>query len=177
VETSLGDLVDFAPVDVATLWHSLEHMANPAEVLASLRSVLSEDGTVVLAVPNLDSLQSRVTTTSWLHLDVPRHLSHFTRRSLELLLRQEGFEPVRWWNLEIEYDLIGWSQSLMTKFSTGRPIFFDLLTQRASLPLRRVQYSNYLVGTALSALAISVLPFTTYFGAGAVLIVAARVSP
>jgi predicted SAM-dependent methyltransferase len=177
VATSIEELSDLRSVDAITLWHSLEHMVRPGEVLASLRPILSERGVVLIAVPNIDSLQSRVTKASWLHLDVPRHLTHFTKTSIAALLKQQGFASVRWWNLEFEYDLVGWSQSLMTRFTNGSPVFFDTLTRHHSSASGLTRTSSLVAGSVLSACALPVLPFTTLSGQGAVLIVAARALP
>ncbi len=38
--------------DVITLWHVLEHMPNPGEVLKRLKQLLKRDGLLVIAVPN-----------------------------------------------------------------------------------------------------------------------------
>ncbi len=73
-----------------TAWHSLEHVHNPLELLTKIRDRLERDGVLLLAIPNNQSLQSRVGGRRWLHLDVPRHLVHFDERSLTMMLRRAG---------------------------------------------------------------------------------------
>ena len=46
--------------DVITMWHVLEHVMNPVEVLAELRSLLKPDGVLVVSVPNFSSWQAEV---------------------------------------------------------------------------------------------------------------------
>jgi 2-polyprenyl-3-methyl-5-hydroxy-6-metoxy-1,4-benzoquinol methylase len=177
VESTIDQLEDFAPVDVATLWHSLEHIPDPPSMIRSVRSNLKPDGVIIIAVPNFASLQSRMTGSNWLHLDVPRHLNHFTKSSITVLLGAERFEIVRSWNLEFEYDIVGWSQSLLTPLTQGRTIFFDVLTHRAERFTRSVRLANLASGIALSAFIAPIVPFTTLAGSAATLIVAAQLRP
>jgi SAM-dependent methyltransferase len=174
VESSLEALADVAPVDVVTLWHSLEHIPNPPAMIRSVKSVLRPSGTVIVAVPNFNSLQSRLTKSNWLHLDVPRHLNHFSKESITALLEESNFEILRFWNLELEYDLVGWSQSLMKPFTGGRTIFFDVLTKQSLLSSRTSKFANLAIGSVLSTCALPIIPFTSITNRGAVLVVAAR---
>jgi SAM-dependent methyltransferase len=59
---------------VVALWHVLEHLPNPAEVLALLAGKVEPGGVLAIGVPNPRSLQFRVLRTRWVHLDAPRHL-------------------------------------------------------------------------------------------------------
>jgi hypothetical protein len=102
---------------------------------------------------------------------------HFTKASLSTLLDQQGFEEMRWWNLEFEYDLVGWAQSLMTSFTKGKPVFFDVLTRRQVPSSGLTRTTSLVVGTVLSVCALPILPITTLTEQGAVLIVAARARP
>lgn len=76
------------------MWHSLEHLAAPRQALAEAAARLVEGGIIVIAVPNWDSVQARVFGSRWLHLDLPRHLSHLTAGSLTAALLAEGLEPI-----------------------------------------------------------------------------------
>ena len=49
------------------------------------------NGVFQMTVPNWTSWQSRLTGPAWLHLDVPRHLYHFTPPTLARLLNDNGF--------------------------------------------------------------------------------------
>lgn len=177
VESDLLDLDDLGPVDVITFWHSLEHLGDPRAALRAAASRLRPGGVVLLAVPNFDSLQSRVTRASWLHLDAPRHLWHFNARALRARLADANLDPIRWWHLELEYDLAGWAQSLQTPFTGGRTLFFDQLTGRSPAGSGRARAGSMAAGVVLSALTLPLVPVTTLSGRGAVVAVAARVRP
>ncbi len=78
--------------DIVTLWHVLEHLSRPVETLKRIRALLKPGGLLIIAVPNFDSLQARVFRGRWYHLEVPRHLYHFTPHGLRSLLDAGGFD-------------------------------------------------------------------------------------
>lgn len=81
--------------DLVTMFHVLEHVADPAEALAKIHRWLRPGGRLEVRVPNIGSLESRVFGRLWFGLDIPRHLHHFSRESLLLLLKRAGFSSVR----------------------------------------------------------------------------------
>jgi SAM-dependent methyltransferase len=70
----LEAIASLAPARVVALWHVLEHLPNPAEVLARVAEKVQPGGVLAIGVPNPRSLQFRVLRTRWVHLDAPRHL-------------------------------------------------------------------------------------------------------
>jgi tRNA(Met) C34 N-acetyltransferase TmcA len=81
--------------DAVVFQHSLEHVVEPADDLARAQALLRDGGLLVVSTPNFGSWQSRAFGTVWLHLDLPRHRTHFTAVGLERLVRRSGFENVR----------------------------------------------------------------------------------
>lgn len=78
---------------VVTLYHVLEHITNPDNELAFIKNnLLSNNGYLVIQVPNAGSRQFQKYGARWFGLDVPRHLWHFTKESLVYLLEKNGFE-------------------------------------------------------------------------------------
>jgi 2-polyprenyl-3-methyl-5-hydroxy-6-metoxy-1,4-benzoquinol methylase len=104
-ETGLPALVGSLPhpelkpdsFDVVTMWHSLEHVHAPREVLREAHRLLAPGGKLIVATPNIDSLPFRWFGKHWHGLDLPRHLTHFTPWTLPLMLERAGFNlgPVR----------------------------------------------------------------------------------
>lgn len=91
---------DIAPVplqscNAITLWHVLEHVPDLHQTLNNLLTRLTPDGTLFIAVPNIDSRDSRYYGSAWAGLDVPRHLWHFNRQSMERLLQQHHLKLIR----------------------------------------------------------------------------------
>lgn len=78
--------------DVITMWHVLEHMEHLNEVMDTLHSILKDDGTVFIALPNKQSSDARYYKKDWAAYDVPRHLWHFSPDDFELLAKNHGFK-------------------------------------------------------------------------------------
>lgn len=78
--------------DVITLWHVLEHLARPVETLQNIRKFLKPDGTLLIEVPNLASIEAHWLGSHWYNLDAPYHFWHFTPQTLQSLVKQAGFE-------------------------------------------------------------------------------------
>jgi len=71
------ELASDTKYDVITMWHVLEHVHNPIDVLSRLMKKLNRNGHLIIAVPNPDSHDARHYGTYWAGWDVPRHLWHF----------------------------------------------------------------------------------------------------
>lgn len=76
--------------DIITLWHVLEHLVDPVSVYNKINEILAVGGIVVFATPNTDSLGFRIGNKLWFHLDSPRHLMLFNRKSIQLLCEKTG---------------------------------------------------------------------------------------
>ena len=81
--------------DVVTLWHVLEHVPHPKATLEACRRILRPGGRVAVAGPMADSLVAAWCGACWYGLDVPRHLTHFTRATLARHLEAAGFRVTR----------------------------------------------------------------------------------
>jgi len=77
--------------DVITMWHSLEHVHDPADTLREAYRLLAPGGRLLIAVPNIDSAPFRWFGANWFGLDLPRHLTHFDPASLSKMLDMTGF--------------------------------------------------------------------------------------
>lgn len=72
--------------NVITLWHVLEHVPDLHETLEKLKTVLQQNGTMFIAVPNLQSHDAKKYRENWAGYDVPRHLWHFSRDTMKKIL-------------------------------------------------------------------------------------------
>jgi 2-polyprenyl-3-methyl-5-hydroxy-6-metoxy-1,4-benzoquinol methylase len=77
--------------DVVTMWQSLEHVHRPLAVLREAYQLLVPGGKLIVATPNLESLPFYWFGSSWFGLDLPRHLTHFTPKTLREMLETAGF--------------------------------------------------------------------------------------
>lgn len=78
------------PFEVITLFDVLEHSPHPREELLRCREWLAPGGVLVLQLPCVDSLSSRVMGRRWFHYAAPSHLSYFTHRTLKKLASTVG---------------------------------------------------------------------------------------
>jgi 2-polyprenyl-3-methyl-5-hydroxy-6-metoxy-1,4-benzoquinol methylase len=76
--------------DVITLWHVLEHLHEPQQKLETLKNHLTENGTIIIAVPNRESYDAKHYKNHWAAFDVPRHLWHFSQQNMRSILNQTG---------------------------------------------------------------------------------------
>jgi len=83
-----------AVFDVLTLWHVLEHVSDLNETIAKLKNHLDKSGTMFIAVPNLQSFDAIRYKEHWAGYDVPRHLWHFSRKPMEILLSRHDLKLI-----------------------------------------------------------------------------------
>ncbi len=100
---------------VVVLRHVLEHVHDPLATLTEVRRIIAPGGGLVIAVPNLASWQARASRDAWFHLDLPRHLFHFTPASLTRTLERTGFRVTRVSHFSFEQNPYGWLQSAFNK--------------------------------------------------------------
>ena len=81
LESSLNDFEE-KQFDVVTLWHVLEHIPNLEETIVKLSNLVKPNGTLIIAVPNFKSFDAKHYGKFWAAFDAPRHLWHFSKRSM-----------------------------------------------------------------------------------------------
>lgn len=79
-------------LDLITLFHVIEHVESPRQVIKSLSLWLKKGGILAVETPNTNSLDFRLFQKSyWGGYHFPRHWTFFEARSLVRLLEEEGF--------------------------------------------------------------------------------------
>lgn len=81
--------------DVITLWHVLEHLPNLEQQVLTLKTLLKENGTLIVAVPNHKSNDAKHYKNFWAAYDVPRHLWHFNQDSISKLFALQNMQVVK----------------------------------------------------------------------------------
>ena len=107
--------VNFPPrfFDVITMWHVLEHIPYPIQLFAEVKRVMKDDGLLFISVPDIESIQAKVSKGRWFHMDPPRHLYQYSIRTLRAVLESGGFKIVKVSHSSVEYDIFGWLQSIL----------------------------------------------------------------
>lgn len=116
-----------ASFDLITMWHSLEHFTRPEAYLRSARRLLKNGGTLLLEVPDFGSWQASFFKDNWFHLDAPRHIFHYDRKSLGRMLEETGFRIVASSANSFLYSFFGLTQSGLNIFCRRKNFLFDLL--------------------------------------------------
>lgn len=75
-----------------TAWHVIEHVPDLTLTIQQLQSMLKKDGTIFIAVPNYESPDAQKYKDLWAGYDVPRHLWHFSKKSMTQLLASNGLK-------------------------------------------------------------------------------------
>ena len=120
--------LEAASFDAVTFWHALEHLPLPERVLARARDLLRPGGRILVSLPAFDSLQARMFRRYWYGFDdVPRHLYHFSRTAMDLLLTNCGLSVEshlffsRLVNFHcLKHSLLNWSQE---RFNSRIPYY------------------------------------------------------
>lgn len=113
--------------DVITIHHALEHVPDPAGMLGACGRLLKKGGLLVIAVPNISSLQAVAGKGVWFHLDVPYHLYHFSETGLAGLLTKYSFAVSGTRRFDLEQGTFGWLQTLMNRSGIRKNLFYNLL--------------------------------------------------
>lgn len=103
--------------DVITMWHVLEHVHLLNETVDWLKERLSNSGYLIIAVPNHESKDAEIYQEYWAAYDVPRHLYHFSQKSIKQLFEQKGFSLKE--TLPMKFDSF-YVSMLSTKYQVGK---------------------------------------------------------
>ena len=88
------ETIDGKEYQVITLWHVLEHLPDLAKSVAQIKTLLATNGSIFIAVPNYLAYEARVYKHHWAAYDVPRHLYHFSPKSMQILAENNGLKIV-----------------------------------------------------------------------------------
>ena len=89
---NIAEIPKYYKYDGITLWHVLEHLTNPKQVLSKIHDLLEKKGVLIIAVPNINSLDAKYYKSNWAALDVPRHVWHYTSKGIVSLVESRGFK-------------------------------------------------------------------------------------
>ncbi len=107
--------------DIITMWHVLEHVPDLDEQIKQLKRVLKPNGTIVIAVPNFRSFDAKYYKRHWAAFDVPRHLWHFSKKSIKVLFQEKNMRVVKM--LPMKWDAF-YVSLLSEKYKKGYMNFF-----------------------------------------------------
>ncbi len=107
--------------DAITMWHVLEHVYDLEDQLMWLKNKLSREGVLFIAVPNFESYDAALYKTDWAAYDVPRHLYHFSKKSIQLLFEEQNMQLIDVHPMKFDAFYVS---LLSEKYKTGNMNFF-----------------------------------------------------
>jgi 2-polyprenyl-3-methyl-5-hydroxy-6-metoxy-1,4-benzoquinol methylase len=114
--------------DVITMWHYLEHDYTPLENLTYLKSIAKPSTTLIIEIPNFDSVSRKKYNENWAGWHTPRHTSLFSPNNIKLLLEKSGWNVshlftygtlnpyLLFWMSEMEKKGIQWTKNMENEF-------------------------------------------------------------
>jgi SAM-dependent methyltransferase len=161
--------------DVVTLFHVMEHVANPRQVLSEVSRILRPEGVVILQVPNIESWQFKIFGSKWYGLDIPRHVIDYSRNSMLKLLSDSGFVPTRIRHFNLRDNAPALVSSMFPSLDPlSRSVRHRKRNIRESAPVSWLRHTLYLL-CVLCAYPLTILE--SAFGRGATVMIEARPSP
>jgi 2-polyprenyl-3-methyl-5-hydroxy-6-metoxy-1,4-benzoquinol methylase len=169
VETGSLDTIGFPAghFDAITLWHVLEHVADPQALLLEANRILKPGGVFLVSVPNFGSCEARLFRDKWFHLDVPRHVTHLTKGSLREALAATGFQDRYWSGFAPEYDSFSFVQSVLNRCGLRHNLLYNVLRGKQAKVIAGERAPRWQVVASVllgAALGIISLPVTFYAG-------------
>ncbi|RMG39139.1 MAG: class I SAM-dependent methyltransferase [Candidatus Dadabacteria bacterium] len=123
--------------DLVTMWDVLASIPKPAEAVARVSRILKTGGRFIFTVPDMDSLSFKILRHKWPLLIPPINMTYYNRRSVENLLKRNGFEIEQY---KFEGKLLSVNFVLRKLGRIFNLPFLD--SPRARIPLIRNVYLN-----------------------------------
>lgn len=124
-----------APYDLITLNHVLEHLPKPLALLQELVSNnLAPQGLLYVEVPRADAWQAGIAGSSWMHWDIPKHLSHWTEETLVNQLKTMSLHLEGRRSFSVHLGVLGMLQALLSRVGYKENLIL-LLKKKKTIPL------------------------------------------
>jgi 2-polyprenyl-3-methyl-5-hydroxy-6-metoxy-1,4-benzoquinol methylase len=161
--------------DVVTLFHVMEHVTNPRQVLGEVSRILRPQGVLILQVPNIESWQFKIFGAKWYGLDIPRHVIDYSKNSMLKLLNDSGFVPRRIRHFNLRDNAPALVSSMFPSLDpVSRSVRYQKRNIRESASTSWLRHTVYLL-CVLCAYPMTILE--SAFGHGATVMIEANPSP
>jgi ubiquinone/menaquinone biosynthesis C-methylase UbiE len=92
--------------DIVVMWDVIEHLVNPVQGLKEVYRVLRPGGYVFISTDDANNWLPRLLGANWWALAAPLHLCHFSKKGMEIAIRQSGeFERINFSNDSRDYKI------------------------------------------------------------------------
>lgn len=97
-------------LSVITMWHVLEHINDPVNLLNKCNTILGKRGYIFLSTPNSNSYGMSLGRENWFHFDAPRHSVLYNKKSIQALANRTNYDVVKEFYYPFEFPLdLYWS--------------------------------------------------------------------
>jgi len=75
--------------------HAFEHIYDPISALRDISLLLTDNGLLLISLPDAGSWEARLFGRYWRGLDLPRHIVHYDRGTIRKVVSDAGFGSIR----------------------------------------------------------------------------------
>lgn len=151
------------------IWHVLEHLDRPEDVLNMTYDLLKKNGRIVIAVPNFSSLEATVFKDKWFHLDILWHKYHFTQNSMNYLIEKNNLRIVKSTTFCLEQGVYGLIQSILNSMGWPKNEFYEFIKGNISHDRTWAVLVQFFIVLWLLVPCFMLTSLTSWKGKGAIL--------
>lgn len=92
-----GDFLEYEMTqnyDIYCMWDTIEHLKKPDLFIQKISKHINMGGLLAITTGDISSINAIIRGEKWRQIHPPTHLHYFSRRSLSLLLENNGFKVV-----------------------------------------------------------------------------------
>jgi 2-polyprenyl-3-methyl-5-hydroxy-6-metoxy-1,4-benzoquinol methylase len=120
--------IETGTFNLITMWEVLEHLTEPKTILSEVRRILPDDGLLLILVPNVNSLVTRLLHEKSDTFGGHSHLNHFNPASLKKILDITGFDILEMETVITEMGTINNHLGFEDPYLGEAPVFWAGLT-------------------------------------------------
>ena len=122
-ENTIAGIIKPNSVRVIHMFHVIEHLPDPIDVLRKLRSLLTDDGVIIGQTPNIDSWDAKLFGRYWSQWHGPRHLVLYTPDTLRRHAGAAGYEATSIRSTPMSVS--NWAASILKAWALSRGRVFQ----------------------------------------------------
>jgi SAM-dependent methyltransferase len=119
--------------DIISFWQVIEHVSKPNEYIKAAKNNLKSNGKLIIAVPNITSLEFSLFDKYWFHLAPLYHIWHFSPKSMTKLLQIYDLRVDSIDYFAIEHHLTGTLQTFINRTTRSEDVLHKLIKRRQNL--------------------------------------------
>lgn len=119
-------------ISAVSMWHVLEHLYHPEKFIQTCSNKISNNGILIIAVPNPLSLDSKIYKEHWAAFDLPIHISHFKPEVIKKMVEKHAFKLIQTKSLPIDPFYISLISN-QNKFGKMKPLLAAITGLRSNL--------------------------------------------